>query len=149
MVGVLLVTLYMEGNSSLKEKRRVVKSLLGRVRARFNAAGSEVGGQDVRESAVLGFSLIGPDARVLNRVLDHILNFVEDKADAEIVDARMICPLCADDLEDEGEGRPCRTPPADDLPWAVDDDDDGDADGDADDPDEDDADADNGDGGAG
>ncbi|MDR1049950.1 MAG: DUF503 domain-containing protein [Deltaproteobacteria bacterium] len=162
MVGVLLVTLYMEGNSSLKEKRRVVKSLLGRVRARFNAAGSEVGGQDVRESAVLGFSLIGPDARVLNRVLDHILNFVEDKADAEIVDARMICPLYADDLEDEdeGEGRPGRTPPADDLPWAVDgddDDDDDDDNDDADDGDDDDdadgddadADADNDDGGAG
>ncbi|MDR2302848.1 MAG: DUF503 domain-containing protein [Deltaproteobacteria bacterium] len=97
VVGVLLVTIRMEGNSSLKEKRRVVKSLLGRVKARFNASASEVDGQDRYELAVVGFSVMGSDARVLNRVLDHILNFVDDNVDAEVIDSEIICPLYADE----------------------------------------------------
>ncbi|MDR0354491.1 MAG: DUF503 domain-containing protein [Deltaproteobacteria bacterium] len=100
VVGVLLATLRMEGNSSLKEKRRIVKSILSRVKARFNAAASEVGGQDRHETAVLGFSVIGSDARILNRVLDHIQNFVEDNADAELIDSEIICPLYADEADD-------------------------------------------------
>ena len=35
----------LEGNASLKGKRKVVKSILGRVKARFNVAASEVGQQ--------------------------------------------------------------------------------------------------------
>ncbi len=35
--GLMEVTLRLEGNASLKGKRKVVKSILGRVKARFNA----------------------------------------------------------------------------------------------------------------
>jgi uncharacterized protein YlxP (DUF503 family) len=88
-VGVLEVTLRLEGNASLKGKRKVVKSILGRVKARFNAAASEVAGQDVYELAVLGFAVCGPDRQILNAVLDHILDFIEDNAEAEVVDSVM------------------------------------------------------------
>ncbi|MDR3134889.1 MAG: DUF503 domain-containing protein [Deltaproteobacteria bacterium] len=100
VVGILLVTLRLEGNGSLKEKRRVVKSLLGRVKARFNASASEVGGQDQHEMAEVGFSVMGSDSRVLNRVLDHILNFVEDTANAEVADSEIVCPLYTDQADD-------------------------------------------------
>jgi uncharacterized protein YlxP (DUF503 family) len=105
VIGVLLVTLHMDGNSSLKEKRRVVKSLIGRVKARFNASASEVGGQDRHETAVVGFSVIGSDARVLNRVLEHILNFVDDVVDAEVVDSEIVCPIHTDQADDWPEDR--------------------------------------------
>jgi uncharacterized protein YlxP (DUF503 family) len=83
------VTLNLEGNSSLKGKRKVIKSLLGRVGARFNVGVSEVGRQDVYETAILGFAVCGPDKRVLNAVLDNILDFIEDNADAEVADSEM------------------------------------------------------------
>jgi uncharacterized protein YlxP (DUF503 family) len=85
----LEVILRLEGNSSLKGKRKVVKSLLGRVKARFNTAVAETGGQDLHETAVLGFAVCGSDQRVLNTVLDNILDFVEDNAEAEVADSRM------------------------------------------------------------
>jgi uncharacterized protein YlxP (DUF503 family) len=83
------VTLRLEGKSSLKGKRKVVKSILGRVKARFNVAASEVGGQDIYETAVLGFAVCGPDARLLNTVLDNVLDFIEDNVDAEVADSEM------------------------------------------------------------
>lgn len=88
-IGVLEVTLRLEGNASLKGKRKVVKSILGRVKARFNAAASEVDQQDTYELAALGFAVCGPDKRILNTVLDNILDFIEDNVDAEVVDSQM------------------------------------------------------------
>jgi uncharacterized protein YlxP (DUF503 family) len=76
----------MEGLDSIKGKRKVVKSVLGRVKARFNAAASEVGDQDLRDSASLGFAVCGADAKILNAVLRHILDFVENNADALVTD---------------------------------------------------------------
>ena len=83
------VVLRLEGNSSLKGKRKVVKSILGRVKSRFNVAVAEVGEQDTYGLAVLGFSVCGSDHRILNTVLDNILDFIEDNADAEVADSRM------------------------------------------------------------
>ncbi|MDR2612516.1 MAG: DUF503 domain-containing protein [Deltaproteobacteria bacterium] len=93
VVGVLEVTLFMEGLDSLKGRRKVVKSLLGRVKARFNAACSEVGGPggEARDHAVLGFAVCGGDAKILNAVLDRMLDFIEANADAEVVDSRLEC----------------------------------------------------------
>jgi uncharacterized protein YlxP (DUF503 family) len=101
VVGFLLLTLYMPGNTSLKDKRRVVKSVLAKVRARFNASCSEVGSQDDREEALLGFSVCGPESRILRTVLSRILDFIEDNADAELVDYEIYCPLAPDDLDDD------------------------------------------------
>lgn len=91
VVGFLEVTLFMEGNKSLKDKRKVVKSLLSRVRARFNASASEVDLNDVHDSAVVGFSICGGDAKILATVLDHILNFIEATVMAEVVDSHAEC----------------------------------------------------------
>jgi uncharacterized protein YlxP (DUF503 family) len=91
VVGVLEVTLSMEGNQSLKDKRKVVKSLLSRVRAKFNASASEVDLADVHQRAVLGFTICGGNAQVLGTVLDHLMNFIEDAAMAEVVDSRAEC----------------------------------------------------------
>ncbi|MDR1607101.1 MAG: DUF503 domain-containing protein [Deltaproteobacteria bacterium] len=90
-VGVLEVTLSLEGNRSLKDKRRVISSLLGRVKARFNCSAAEVGAQDRHALAVLGFTVCGSDFKILNSVLAHLLNFVEDNAEAQVVDSQIDC----------------------------------------------------------
>jgi uncharacterized protein YlxP (DUF503 family) len=103
-VGFLIVTLLLAENANLKDKRRVVKSVLARVRARFNASCSEIDLQDVRDEARLGFSVCGPDARVLRSVLSRILDFVEDHADAEVVDYDLFCPLAPEELTEAFTG---------------------------------------------
>lgn len=89
VVGILTVTLRLEGNASLKGKRKVVKSVLGRVRARFNVSASEVAEQDVHQLAVLGFTAAGPDYRLINAVMDNVLGFIEAHAEAEIIDSQL------------------------------------------------------------
>jgi uncharacterized protein YlxP (DUF503 family) len=83
----------------------VVSSLLGRVKSRFNVSASEVGAQDCHGQAVVGFTVCGSQARILNSVLAHLLNFIEDNAEAQVVDSFMDCARW-DDSGDWGDNEP-------------------------------------------
>lgn len=61
---------------SLKEKRGIVKSILGRCRNRFNTACAEVDLQDAPGVAVLAFVTVGPDKTIARQVLERIEEWV-------------------------------------------------------------------------
>ena len=70
---------------SLKEKRGIVKSILGRARNRFNIACAEVDRQDNHAVAVLGFVTISPDKTIARSVLERLEDCVyETWPDVEI-----------------------------------------------------------------
>ncbi len=70
---------------SLKEKRGIVKSILGRARNRFNSACAEVDRQDNPAVAVLGFVTVSPDKTIARGVLERIDEWVyEGWPDVEI-----------------------------------------------------------------
>ncbi len=93
-VGIARVTFRLHGNQSLKDKRKVVKSLVDKSRHRFNVSVAEVADQDRHQKAVLGVAVIGSDARVLNAVLDHILAFMESMGVADLVEREIeLIPL--------------------------------------------------------
>ena len=54
VLGVGHVTLHIHESHSLKDKRRVVRSLIERARSRFNASVAEVGELDNWQAAVVG-----------------------------------------------------------------------------------------------
>jgi hypothetical protein len=70
---------------SLKEKRGMVKSVLGRVRNRFNVACAEVDRQDNCGVAVLGFVTVSPDKVIARTALERIEDWIyEGWPDVEI-----------------------------------------------------------------
>lgn len=75
IVGVLTAQLHLHGINSLKEKRSIVKSLVGRLKSRFNISISEVDHQDEKTSAVVGIALISNDTQFINKQFDSIINF--------------------------------------------------------------------------
>jgi uncharacterized protein YlxP (DUF503 family) len=74
---------------SLKDKRRVVKTIVSRLRNHFNASVAEVGANDIHQRAEIGFAFIGNDAQLLNAKMDKLLNLAEDLGLAEMVDSEM------------------------------------------------------------
>ena len=78
LVGTMTAQIYMHGIASLKEKRGIVKSLIGRLQSRFNISVSEVDQQDSRSSAVIGIAVVSNDARFINQQLDAVLNFMRN-----------------------------------------------------------------------
>jgi len=60
--------------SSLKDKRRLVKSFKDRIARRFNVSISEVDAQDNRRRAILAIAMVGSDAAYLAGALQQITN---------------------------------------------------------------------------
>ena len=85
----MTITLHLGQGASLKAKRKVVRSLTDRVRARFNAAAAEVGAQDLWQRIELGFSVCGNETAHVENQLGSIRRFVERLALAEITDVRL------------------------------------------------------------
>ena len=89
VVGLLRISLIIHDNDSLKGKRKVVKSLVGRLRSRFNLAVAEVGDNDLWQRAEIGAAVVGNDRRFINSALDKILDYIERETEAEVVDSDM------------------------------------------------------------
>lgn len=91
VVGVLKVEVYIEGSRSLKDKRRVVKSILERVRNKFNNVSiSEVESNDLWQKATLGVCMITNSGSFANSVLDQVFNFI---------DTITLCRISANSIE--------------------------------------------------
>lgn len=89
VMGVLQLELLIAGSGSLKAKRKVIKSIIAKVRNRFNVAAAEVGDNDLWNKSLLGFGFIGNDRNFINSSMDHVLNFIESMQVAEIIDQHM------------------------------------------------------------
>ena len=87
IVGVCKIKLRIPHNSSLKGKRRVVKSIIAQLKNRFNVAVAEVDDQELWQVATLGVCCVSNDSRYTNEVLSKAVNFVADgRFEAEIID---------------------------------------------------------------
>lgn len=84
VIGICRIRLLLHDNRSLKGKRQVIKSLVGKVRNRFNVSISEVDENDSWGTSVIGVSAVGNDRAFVNSVLDKTLNFIEGQHLAEV-----------------------------------------------------------------
>lgn len=76
IVGVMTAKLHMQGITSLKQKRSIVKSVIGRLKSRFNISAAEVEHNDNKTSAVIAISLVSNDTRFVNQQFDKIIDFM-------------------------------------------------------------------------
>ena len=71
---------------SLKEKRMIVKSLVAKLRNRYNVSASEIDEQDTHQSIVIGVAAIVPHNAFADSLMEDISQFVEENTEAEIID---------------------------------------------------------------
>lgn len=90
-IGTCTIGLYIPIAGSLKEKRQVVKSLLARVRNKFNVSIAEVDGQDRLQNAVLGVACVSNSMEYAHGQLEAVVRFIED--------TRPDCPITGYDIE--------------------------------------------------
>jgi uncharacterized protein YlxP (DUF503 family) len=77
IVGLLTIQIHLHGIGSLKDKRKIVKSLTGRIKARFNFSVAEVAANDSKAQAVIGLAVVANDTSFVNKQLDTVINFVQ------------------------------------------------------------------------
>ncbi len=86
VVGVLKITLLFHGCHSLKDKRRILKSLLQKSKNKFNLSAAEVAAHDIHGRAVVAFSTVGTDLSFVNSVMDKVADFIDALEAGEIID---------------------------------------------------------------
>lgn len=87
MVGVLKISLLLPENHSLKGKRGALKRIQARVANRFNVSATECGDQDLWQSAVLGFGVLGTDKKTVEKTLHSVVDFVDGMGLAVVADS--------------------------------------------------------------
>jgi uncharacterized protein YlxP (DUF503 family) len=85
-VGVLQVEIAIEDAMSLKDKRRVVKSLKDRIAHRHNVSVAEVGALDEHRRSILGVAMVSNDSRYVRGALDKLVDFVRLTPQVSLID---------------------------------------------------------------
>ena len=87
-VPIILLTLelHIPASGSLKEKRRVLKSLKDRIHHAFNVSVAETDYQDKWQRAILSVCAVGNDKKYLNGIMDRIVQLVQTIDQAQMTD---------------------------------------------------------------
>jgi len=79
-----VLTFFIAHAGSLKDKRQVCRSLIDKVRQRFNASIAEVDTQDIHQTLTIGIAVVSGEAAHAQRSLDEIVRYIEGSTDAEL-----------------------------------------------------------------
>ena len=85
-VGVLQVEITIPDAFSLKDKRRVVKSLKDRIAHAHNVSIAEVGALDAHRRSILGVAMVSNDSRYVEGALSKLVDFVRSVPQVSLVD---------------------------------------------------------------
>lgn len=85
VIGVLHVQLSLPGSHSLKDKRRLLTSLLDRLHNEFNVAAAEVDHQDSWGRAQLAVACVSGESRHANQILSRVMTEVERETEIVVV----------------------------------------------------------------
>ena len=77
-IGICTLQFYLPGISSLKEKRRIIKSMLTKAGKRFNASTAEVGYHDKWQSSEIAIVTVSNSAVYTNKTLQNIIEWIEE-----------------------------------------------------------------------
>lgn len=89
VIGLGMMVFAINDCHSLKEKRKIVKSMIARLRNEFNASVAEVDFNDIYHRAGIGFAIVGNDRRVVNSKVDKLIEFADRLALAEMIDSNI------------------------------------------------------------
>lgn len=78
------VELYLPMAASLKDKRRVIKSIIHKTRNKYNIAISEVGQNDLWKNSSIGLVTVSNKRELGEKVIKQALDFVEKNSDSNI-----------------------------------------------------------------
>jgi len=88
-IGVLQLELSVTDAMSLKDKRRVVKSIKDRIAHGHNVSIAEVGALDEHRRSVLGLAMVGNDSRYVEGALSKLVDFVRAVPQVSLIDSQI------------------------------------------------------------
>jgi hypothetical protein len=88
-IGSILLEFFLPASQSLKDKRRVVRSLKDRLRNRFNVAVAEIDHQETHQRATLGVVSIANERLQIEQLFESVRAEVERNLPGDLVQAQI------------------------------------------------------------
>src|SRR5262245_14181084 len=105
LIAAALIELELSRTDSIKEKRRVVKSIMARLEQRYRVSVAEVADQDHRSSICIGCVKVGIDPQKLRTQMQKVIRYVDSLGLAELVSDEVTVATLAELAEiEEDEG---------------------------------------------
>lgn len=89
IVGLLTLDLHIPEANSLKSKRMVIKSIIERIKNKFNVSVAEVDANNLWQRSVLGIAMVANETQIINKVFEKIKNLILDTHTVELIDSTM------------------------------------------------------------
>ncbi|MBP1925552.1 uncharacterized protein YlxP (DUF503 family) [Sedimentibacter acidaminivorans] len=85
IVGTCQIELIIFESNSLKEKRHVIKSIIERIKARFNVSVAEVDYLDLWNRSLIGVSVVSNSKILCDSTISKIIDFIDNDERVEII----------------------------------------------------------------
>jgi len=85
IVGSCEIELLIYEANSLKEKRHVIKSIMERIKSRFNVSVAEVGYNDLWNRSVMGIAVVSNEKSLCESMILKIIDFIDNDERVEII----------------------------------------------------------------
>ncbi|MDD2556269.1 MAG: DUF503 domain-containing protein [Syntrophaceticus sp.] len=86
VIGLCTIELHIGGAHSLKDKRRILKSLIDRVKAHHNVSIAEIDNQDIWQRSTVAFVCVANERKHTFQVLNSVVKVFEKQGEYEILD---------------------------------------------------------------
>lgn len=89
LVGIE-VTLHLYYVGSLKEKRRVIRSILDHTHHRFQISTAEIGYLNHLGRSRIGFGIATNNLQNGEKILQKVINYIDEQTEVEIIDIQWL-----------------------------------------------------------
>jgi uncharacterized protein YlxP (DUF503 family) len=85
-VGIGRVKIFLPGSNSLKSKRRIINSIKGKIRSKYNVGISEIDFLDKWQYTLIGIVGVSNDSKFLQSSFNKIVDRIREFRDINVLD---------------------------------------------------------------
>ncbi len=85
LVGTCQIEILIYEANSLKDKRHVLKSIIERIKTRFNVSVSEVDYHELWNRSMIGIAVVSNSKAMCESVITKIIDFIDNDERVEII----------------------------------------------------------------
>ncbi len=86
IIGACTLKLILYESNSLKDKRHIIRSIIDRLKSKFNISIAEIELNDSWKTALVGFACVTNNSNHANKIISNVIKYVDEDSRVEIVD---------------------------------------------------------------
>lgn len=86
IIGTAEIVIRVSWANSLKEKRMVARSILAKIKNKFNVSAAEVESMDEHKKLTIGIACVTNSNKKADEIINEVVNFIYDNTEGEVID---------------------------------------------------------------